>query len=340
VAGSGYRTLPTSPHDEDLNVNWMLEDLEEAAATVEAILATTALRRVAPRDHITIRLSDSSPFRENLSSTARALPIRQLSHLLGLDEHRPFQWRLEHKLMQALILDRFCPTEVPVTFGLGRYAAGFPKQQLRAALQRDFAQSGFYLKPAMGDSSGERAVIDETHIIIQKAEEGHLALGAPTCIVEEAWVAQERLPIRREYRVHTIEDRVIFNLTYNRYGKGDIPRERDAPNAYVQSVLYRLPDAIVGGSLLGWDIARLDDRFVIVEVNFCGFHPVHRRGYQCSGYYQDYEWGASMIARLLHFLEVSDGIRIDVEADDQENPEWWFYNKLSKWMPILREKRT
>jgi hypothetical protein len=47
-----------------------------------------------------------------------------------------------------------------------------------------------------------------------------------------------------------------------------------------------------------------------------------------------------MIARLLHFLEVSDGIRIDVEADDQENPEWWFYNKLSKWMPILREKRT
>jgi hypothetical protein len=315
---------------------WLQQDVEEARAIAESIRATAVRRRVPLQQRITIRLSESDAFRENLSSTWRALPIRQLSQILGLDEHRPFLWRLEHKLMQALVLDQFCPGHVPLTLGLGRYRAGIPKEELRSALHREFTEWGFYLKPSMGDSSGERKVVDESHIILKDIELGKIELGNPAGITDEAWLLQKRLPIRDEYRVHTIEDRVIHNLTYNRYGRGDIPRERGAPNAYVQDVLDRLPNALVGGSLLGWDVAWLGDRFAIVEVNFCGFHPVHRRGYQCSGYFQDVEWGASMIARLLRFLEREDGIRIDVEADDPQHPGWWFYNKLSKWMPLLR----
>jgi hypothetical protein len=317
-------------------VTWMPQDVEEAGVIAESIRATDVRRRVPSQDRITIRLSESGPFRENLSSTWRALPIRQLSHLMGLDEHRPFVWRLEHKLMQALVLNHFCPGHAPMTQGLGRYRADIAKTELRSTLHREFTEWGFYLKPSMGDSSGERKVVDESHIILRDIESGKIELDTPAGITDEAWVLQKRLPIRNEYRVHTIEDRVIFNLTYDRYGRGDIPRERGAPNAYVQGVLDRLPNAFVGGSLLGWDVAWLGDRFVIVEVNFCGFHPVHRRGYQCSGYYQDWEWGASMIARLLRFLEREDGIRIDVEADDPQHPWWWFYNKLSKWMPLLR----
>jgi hypothetical protein len=317
-------------------VAWSQEDVEEATVIAESIWATAVPRRVAVQERITIRLSESGPFRENLSSTWRALPIRQLSRLLGLDESRPFIWRLEHKLMQALVLNQFCPGHVPLTLGLGHYAAGISKDELRSKLHREFTQWGFYLKPAMGDSSGERAMVDESHIILRDIESRKIELGNPVGVTDEAWVAQKRIPIRTEYRVHTIEDRVIFNLTYSRYGRGDIPGERDAPNAYIQGVLDRMPNAFVGGSLLGWDVAWLGDRFVIVEVNFCGFHPVHRRGYQCSGYFQDYEWGASMIARLLRFLEREDGVRIDVEADDPKSPWWWFYHKLSKWMPLLR----
>jgi hypothetical protein len=317
-------------------VTWLQRDVEEAAAIAESIRAVDVPRRGPRQERITIRLSESGPFHKNLSSTYRAVPIRQLSHLMGLDEHRPFLWRLEHKLVQALVLDQLCPGHVAVTLGLGRYAAGIHKNDLRGKLHEEFTLWGFYLKPSMGDSSGERPVIDDSHVILKDIELGKIRLGNPVAITDEAWLLQRRLSIKNEYRVHSIEDRVIDNLTYNRYGRGDIPRERDAPNAYIQGVLDRLPAGFVGGSLLGWDVAWLGDRFGIVEVNFCGFHPVFRRGYQCSGYYQDWEWGASMTARLLRFLERADGIRIDVEADDRQNPGWWFYNKLSKWMPLLR----
>ena len=68
---------------------------------------------------------------------------------------------------------------------------------------------------------------------------------APRRIEDEAWIVQEKVRIEKEYRVHSIEDRVIDDLTLLRYGTGDIPGERDAPNTFVQRLLDRLPGDLV-----------------------------------------------------------------------------------------------
>src|SRR5689334_11062979 len=51
------------------------------------------------------------------------VPVRHLFRLLNFSETHPFQWRLEHKLVQSLVLRQFCPEYVPVTCGLIRYIA-------------------------------------------------------------------------------------------------------------------------------------------------------------------------------------------------------------------------
>jgi hypothetical protein len=141
------------------------------------------------------------------------------------------------------------------------------------------------------------------------------------------------LPIVKEYRVHSLEDQVVEDLTFLRYGRGNIPGERDAPNAFVQSVLDRLPAGVVAGSLFGWDVALVrNGAFRIIEMNPTGVHPVHRPGFQCSGFFQDPDWGASLVARLLRFIErrrqVKILIRTDASADCSEAR---FYADVARW---------
>ena len=159
----------------------------------------------------------------------------------------------------------------------------------------------------------------------------------PSRICEEQWLVQQRIPSEKEYRVHSIEDHVIPDLTFHRFGSGNIPGERDAPNAFVERLLRQLPDAIVGGSLLAWDIALTPDgELIVIEVNFSGYHPVFGEGFQCSGYYQDVEWGASIIARLLRFIEHTDGIAIDLDIDANEpTRERDFYAEVIRWREMF-----
>jgi hypothetical protein len=101
----------------------------------------------------------------------------------------------------------------------------------------------------------------------------------------------------------------------------------------VQSALDLLPDAMVGGSLLAWDVALTrDGQFVIVEVNFSGFHPVYKRGFHCSGYFHDYNWGACDTARLLNHVARRDDVDVVVHADAPDYPEEnRFYADVANW---------
>jgi hypothetical protein len=132
---------------------------------------------------------------------------------------------------------------------------------------------------------------------------------------------------------------VIEDLTFHRYGGGSIPGERNAPNAFVQSALDLLPDAMVGGSLLAWDVALTrDGQFVIVEVNFSGFHPVYKRGFHCSGYFHDYNWGACDTARLLNHVARRDDLDVVVHADAPDYPEEnRFYAEVANWQKRHQE---
>jgi len=267
-----------------------------------------------------------------MRSTFRALIIRQLLAKFGFDEHRVFQWRLEHKLVQAVLLNHYAPGCVPVTCGLGRFVSK-AEGNLRCSIEDAFP-AGYVIKEALGHSSGERGVMDRTEEAL--ASIGDCAI--PERLWDEQWLLQQRIPIEKEYRVHSIEGDVIPDLTFHRFGSGNIPGERDGPNRYVSELLRKLPDAVVGGSLLAWDIALTPaGELVVIEVNFSGYHPVCGEGFQCSGYYQDVPWGASMIARLLRFVEDTDGVSIQLDINlKTPSRERDFYAEVIRWREMLR----
>src|ERR1700739_2122651 len=102
---------------------------------------------------IDLRLSEGLCLREGLAGSTRALPVRHLLRALGFDEHRHLQWRMEHKLIQALGLRSFIPESIPVTCGLGTLAGRNDSRELRQFLADHFPD-GYLIKAALGDSSG------------------------------------------------------------------------------------------------------------------------------------------------------------------------------------------
>jgi hypothetical protein len=290
------------------------------------------LKHTPPIGVIRLALSDAPRFSQGMRSTFRALIVRQLLEKFGFDEHRVFRWRLEHKLTQALLLNHYAPGSVPATRGLLRFASKV-NGDLRRAIEDEFP-AGYVIKESLGHSSGERGDMD-------RAQEALSSIGncdLPHRLWDEPWLLQQRIPIEKEYRVHSLEDGVIPDLTFHRFGAGNIPGERDAPNQYVERLLSKLPDAVVGGSLLAWDIALTSaGELMVIEVNFSGYHPVNGEGFQCSGYYQDVPWGASNIARLLRFVEDADGLSIDLDIDVTEaSRERDFYGEVIRWREMLR----
>ncbi|MGC9949062.1 MAG: hypothetical protein ABSF64_22060 [Bryobacteraceae bacterium] len=309
---------------------WSLEELRKAAGIAAAIEGCRAPRRRRAVAQVDLSLRAAIPLLDGLGGGTRAVLVRQLLRALGFDERSHLEWRLEHKLVQGLVLHAYLPGMVPVTRGLAAALFGQDPDGVQNYLDCELP-GGYVVKTALGDSSGESPDGAGTQVIPKYALEGARAL--PPRLIDEEYVIQERIPIAREYRVHSLEDLVIEDLTFHRYTGGSIPGERDAPNCFVQSALDRLPDALVGGSLLAWDVALTPaGSFTIVEVNFSGFHPVFKRGFHCSGYFHDYNWGACDTARLLNHVARTDGVDVVVHADAPDYPEEnCFYADVAAW---------
>ena len=316
-------------------MSWPELEQQHAAGIITEIDSWSGPRRFTDGIRsVRLAVSEINGLDEDIWGSFPVTFVRHLYRALGFDEHRVFKWRLEHKLIQALVLNHYASGCAPETYGLSEFKRHAGNASLHAALEAKFP-SGFYLKPTLGDSSGDCEMPDRNERILNACVERSEGSGE---LLSENFIAQERIPIAVEYRVHSLEDRVIDDLTFHRYGKGDIPGERDAPNAFVQSVLDRLPNGIVAGSLCGWDVARTPkDQFVVVEVNFGGFHPVHNRGFQCSGWFHDSEWGALSAARLVRFLEDRCGISVSVAADQPDfEVANTCYAEVNRYRDLLR----
>ena len=318
--------------------SWIEAEIDEAACLITKIEAVSRPRQSPNPGQIVLSLSRAAPFLIGMRSTFRALPIRQLSDVLGFSENRVFDWRLDHKLVQALVLNYYLPEAIPVTCGLRRFASGERGDAVacRAACEFD---GGYVIKTVLGHSSGEKGNFDIPPSIFSEA--AHFNGSRPIRISDETFILQERIAIEKEYRVHSIEADVVEDMTFHRFGTGNIPGERDSPNAFVQGLLDSLPSGIVNGSLLGWDVAlTAAGEFKVVEVNFSGCHPVHLPGFHCSGFYQDVDWGASMIARLFRYLEEVRGLEIQVVADvPGQSAEKDFYGEVNRWRDLFRNRR-
>jgi hypothetical protein len=315
----------------------MPEEISQIAALV-ADIANCVLprRRASLTSRIDLRLSEALGLVEGLGGSNRALPVRQLLRALGFDEARHLQWRMEHKLVQALILRAWVPETIPVTCGLQSLVRSHGPRGVRQFLSNSF-QNGYLLKAALGDSSGESEGRDNGEAVLCALESAsgfqHGPEPVASRILDEKIVVQERIAIATEYRVHSLEEDVIADLTFRRYDSGSIAGERDAPNAFVTSVLSRLPDGLVGGSLLAWDIAlQPSGKHKIIEINFTGFHPAFKRGFHCSGYFHDRNWGACDTARLLNHVARIDGVEVVVVPDAPEYPlDNRFYLETANW---------
>lgn len=316
---------------------WVTQETNQVAPVIREIEACSiARRRNFSEPVLRLAMSKALPLLDGLAGNNRALVIRQLLQIFGFDEHRHLRWRLEHKLVQALILNHYCDCEVPITQGLHSYLLSDPPRVRR--LLHDEFPGGFYIKQALSDSTGEREIVDRTHILLTRIESGEISPNGCDGVLGEQFVVQERVPMIKEYRVHSIEDQIIEDCTFRRYGRGNIPGERDAPNAYVQGILARLPNGMVGGSLFGWDVGLTEDgRFRVIEANPSGFHPVYKPGFHCSGFYHDMEWGANITARLLRFIEKADQLKVVIEPDvDQPADVHRFYSDVVYWQERLK----
>lgn len=314
-------------------MNWNPTEVKQGSAIAERIAAFATSRNTPIKTQcVTLSPEDS---RQHLDGVffLNTLPVRHLFKAMGFDEHRPFVWRLEHKLVQALVLQHFCPGSVPITTGLSRYIAehgACNDENLRLRI------SSLFQKPALGYGSSEQSAPERRYAL--EAAFRTARDRVPDGLEQEDWILQEKLSIRREYRVHTIEDRVIPDLTFVARMRRSVRKEEEGPNAYVQSLLACLPDGFVSQTLIGWDIADVGPgEYRVLETNWTGFHPVFGRGFQCSGFLCQRGWGPYVTAKLLRFIEAAYGISIRLHPTTGDKDEVdWFYWWIYQWKNVFR----
>jgi len=270
------------------------------------------------------------PFTTGPDSTYVNLPVRHLYRLLGFSESHPFRLELDHKLVHLQVLNYFCEGCVPVTCGLSKYLDG----------DRNLSQDAFNSRVAGASLKRSRGYVEESRRDSDLKE----ALGSVSNsasgnrkLMDEEWVIQEALPIKQQYRVHTIEDSVIDELTYFLRSTRRIQKERSSVNSFVRGVLKHLPKSVTEHSICGWDVVELSaGDYRIAELHFSGFHPVIDRGFHSSAVLARPIWGPYNIAKLFRFCEkkyrvkVSFGSFRDVNAEIQ-----LLYGWISRWFDLL-----
>src|SRR5436190_6036393 len=147
---------------------WLPSEVQQIAGLTAAIDGCSVPRHrrplTAPLD---LSLSAAIPLLEGLGAGTRAVLVRQLLQGLGFDERRFLPWRLEHKLVQALALQSFLPGLVPVTTGLDARVAGIDPAAIPEFLIGEFP-SGFLIKTALGEASGESRNGDRSEEVLHR----------------------------------------------------------------------------------------------------------------------------------------------------------------------------
>jgi amino acid adenylation domain-containing protein len=325
---------------------WNPDELRQVESLRRQVESFHGRRCIVPEAAcIELLLSHSSHLKEGLSCLKNPgqLFMRQLLKALQFDERRIFGWRFDHKLVQALLLNSYAPGAVPLTWGASQEFCSLSPIDAQCRLQQLRAK-GCFVKASLGEASGEGGQVDRTSVLSQ-----HLGsiCGKPAMksLADEKFMIQKKILIRNEYRVHSIESCVIPELTFIRYNPSQTSgRERYEPNAFVQAILDRLPDGMIAGTLYGWDVA-IDavGSWFIIEANPAGFHPLFRKGFQCSGFFQTASWAAPCTATLLRFIENQYHLSIAVnsgawEVDYESDYYWWV--AMCKQVLQLRDRAT
>lgn len=309
-------------------MDWNIAELSqtrELARQVEAYIGERNCK--VTTGVVYLRQEDAAPLADGLGvDWPHLLLMRQLFHQLQFDEARIFRWRFDHKLVQAHLLNHYCAGAVPVSRGVWRELTGRTASQGVEHL-RFLDTQACIIKASLSEASGEKDELNQLEAAC-KAVFMKYPLPAPKKLWEEEYHIQQRLRIRQEYRVHSLQGEVVPDLTFYRFSsRSPTARETEEANKFVQHVLDSLPAALVAGTLYGWDVAvTAEGKWAVIEANPSGFHPVFRRGFQCSGVFQSVFGGPQAIALLLRFIANRYDVEIQIEPrntfDDKSKLYW------------------
>ena len=251
-------------------------------------------------------LSADPSLLSNLSGWIGALLVRAILRLIHIDEDHVFRWRLENKYIQYLVFNYYLSGDLPETFGLTDVLGRAKGVQKMGKL----IDEGFFVKATLGDGSGRTRSFDKTgeldDILLHHYQKHYL---------DEDWILQKKLDLLQEFRIHTFNKEIIYGLTFNTQGTG--LANHDGAEEFLRTVLKRLPDTILQGTLIGWDIGLTGHhKYYIIEANFTGFHPIHRRGFQTTGFVDDNIFGPIVSAWLNNYFRARFGVSITAVDDN------------------------
>jgi hypothetical protein len=261
----------------------------------------------------------------NLAGHYGALIVRYILFRLGVDENRIFRWRLENKYVQYQILNYYLPGCMPDTLALSTVL----NQDDGVQQARKLFTEGYFLKSALGDASFTTKTWNKTHLFDTVLEQ------YPNHPVYEAYVIQKQMKLIREFRVHTFGRQIIPYSTFRIPATQEKNYHEDA-QILVAEVLSKLPEQIIHGTLIGWDIGFTNTGdYYVIETNFTGFHPEYRRGFQTTGYVDGYEIGPIISAWLNNYFNIRYGLYIssidpDLSADNPFCMAFELYSAIFK----------
>ena len=237
----------------------------------------------------------------NLAGNYGAFIVRFILSNLGVDENRIFEWRLENKFRQYQILNHYFPGCMPDTLALSNIL----NQNGGEQKARKLFGKGYFLKSTLGDASFVNNNWNKTPLFDK------LVRNYPDSTDKEEYVIQKKLSLFREFRIHSFCRDIIPLLTYRIPATQDTNFHQGAEN-FVSMVLCKLPDQILQGTLIGWDIGiTTTGKYYVIESNLTGFHPEYRRGFQTTGYVDNHKSGAIITAWLNNYFKVCYGFYIN-----------------------------
>ncbi|WP_158799930.1 hypothetical protein [Pedobacter sp. L105] len=261
----------------------------------------------------------------NISGWFGALFIRAILRELNINEHHVFRWRLENKYIQYLVLNNYAPGCMPRTISLSKLLYS-PNGVSKT---RELFKKGFFLKKTLGYGSFT------THDFDKTAEfEDILSSHQETYFYNEKWILQKKLTLDTEFRVHTFNKDIIYGLTFKIQGLNSI--DNSDAEEFVKGVLEKLPDQILQGTLIGWDIGLTNNnKYYVIEANFTGFHPEFGYGFQTSGYVDDHLYGPIICAWLNSYFENKYRVSI-ASIENSLLSNFSFYKECQFYLSLFR----
>lgn len=263
----------------------------------------------------------------DLAGNTGAFFVRAILSKLNINEHRVLRWRLENKYRQYEVLNHYIP---------GCMARSISFSQLLnepngAQRIRELCEDGYFVKSTLGHSTGRLNSFDRTAeleniISSYQHEDDNL----------QKWMLQEKLDLKEEFRIHTFNRDLIYGVTFIMAGEDS--SISIAAEAYVTEILKKLPDTILDGTLIGWDIGiTTDQKFYVIETNITGFHPEFHRGFQTSGYFGDPDYGSIMCAWLNNYFKNNYNVSVgSVETTLFQSSR--FYEKFMFYTSLFRNE--